>query len=494
MAQPENPRSVARDGSCRLDCRADIVQIGAVSLALVLGRPLRPGELDTLPELLGTARETTVLGKRELVAAPLRRWLLRALQLDPRGSFQSAAEAQAGLDDVLSEEGGYIAAPLALESFLTRYQDHATRPVASPLSADTPQATIPANLTPLMPLPVVSPPVSQPSRQQDTAVEPALPVEPMLVSPAPVLTLVNAEASAPEERPAAVSDVGSTEDGIRPRERAELKQFLETIASDRTSAQDVPVVSHVRAPAAAEPLVEASASNDSEPPLDESSPVRRVTRERIALALCALIAVGEAVYIRISATPSTPAPSEGRLSVDSRPAGATVIIDDRERGVTPLSLSLAPGAHALALRTPGSSRAIPLTIQAGVAYAQYVELAPAVTTGAIDVVAETPGARVLLDGEPRGVSPITLADVAPGDHDLVIENGSHVVRQRVAVQTGLTTSVRTTSTEPATAAPPCGWVRVVVPFEMQVFEAGRLVGTTSTPGCRWPPAPTRCKS
>ena len=73
-------------------------------------------------------------GGEDLVAAPLRRWLLRALQLDPRGSFQSAADAQEGLEDVLSEEGGYIAAPIALESFLVRYQEHAALP---PRSAGT---------------------------------------------------------------------------------------------------------------------------------------------------------------------------------------------------------------------------------------------------------------------------------------------------------------------------------------------------------------------
>ena len=108
--------------------------MGAVSLALILGRLLRADELDTVPELLASARETTVLGRRDLVAAPLRRWLLRALQLDRRGSFESTAEAQAGLNDVLSEEGGYVAAPIALESFLVRYQEHAALP---PRSAGT---------------------------------------------------------------------------------------------------------------------------------------------------------------------------------------------------------------------------------------------------------------------------------------------------------------------------------------------------------------------
>jgi hypothetical protein len=62
----------------------------------------------------------------------LRRWLLRALQLDPRGCFRSMADAQEGLEHVLSEEGGYIAAPMALETFLVRYHERAVLSVPSP--------------------------------------------------------------------------------------------------------------------------------------------------------------------------------------------------------------------------------------------------------------------------------------------------------------------------------------------------------------------------
>jgi hypothetical protein len=208
----------------------------------------------------------------------------------------------------------------------------------------------------------------------------------------------------------------------------------------------------------------------------------------VALVLCAIVALGEAAYIWASKPATVPVKSEGRLSIDSRPAGATVVIDDRERGVTPLSLNLAAGPHALALRTADSSRAVSLTIEAGVAHAQYLELAPMATTGAIDVIVETPGARVLLDGQPRGVAPVTIPDVSPGDHDLVIEARTGIVRQRVAVQAGLTTSVRPTGTE---APPPAegGWVSIDVPFEMQVLEGGRLIGTTSAPRLPLPPSP-----
>ena len=467
------------EGACRLDRRADIVQIGAVSLALVLGRPLRVEELDTLPELLASARETTVLGRRELVAAPLRRWLLRALHLDPRGSFQSAADAQEGLEDVLSEDGGYIAAPIALESFLVRYQEHAARPARSAAPPGIRPAVV-SHLS-LHPAALASPAgaVSLPDVSQGTkTLERRESDGPKLLGPPPADATppsVVAPAAPPTELPLPAAEI---ETGMKPSERAQLTQVLEEFDSNGAPASDGD--SPGKTPD--EPLALQNAAQNF---LDTSSPARRLTRERMALVLCAVVALGEAAYIRASKPVTVSVKSEGRLSIDSRPAGATVVIDDRERGVTPLSLNLAAGPHALALRTADSSRAVSLTIEAGVAHAQYLELAPMATTGAIDVIVETPGARVLLDGQPRGVAPVRIPDVSPGDHDLVIEARTGTVRQRVAVQAGLTTSVRPTSTE----APPAegGWVSIDVPFEMQVLEGGRLVGTTTTPRLPLPP-------
>jgi hypothetical protein len=167
-----------------------------------------------------------------------------------------------------------------------------------------------------------------------------------------------------------------------------------------------------------------------------------------------------------------------------------VTIDDRERGTTPLTVRVSPGPHVVALRTQGASRVVPVTIQAGAVHAQYVELAPAPTTGAIDVQANAPGGRVLVDGQPRGTIPVTIPDVAPGEHEVVIESPRGTVRQRVAVEAGLTTSVRPTipSAAPGHAGSQ-GWVTIAVPFEMRVLEAGRALGTTSTP--RLPLAPGR---
>jgi hypothetical protein len=451
------PASAA--GGVRLDVRADLVQMGAVSLALILGRLLRADELDTLPELLASARETTVLGRKDLVAAPLRRWLLRALQLDRRGSFGSTADAQAGLDDVLSEEGGYVTAPIALESFLVRYQEHAARPRRTPGGTGSQPAavTMHAAAEAALTAPLDSAASTQPP---EAAIGVASGER---TNSGPVLAVPSAEMILPPEKIA--TDLADEPDALTANERAELKGFLEGI--EGTSMQ----------------------SHSSPQPIAPVPP-RRMTRERLALLLCAVVSIAEAAYIWTLKASNVPVAEEGLVSIESRPAGATVVIDDRERGVTPLSLSLAPGPHVLALRTATSSRAVALTVQAGTTHAQYVELAPSVTSGSIDVEVGTPGARVTLDGQPRGSAPVTIADVPEGDHELVVEAGGNIIRQRVMVQAGLTTSVRPTLVETATAPPPEGGsVTFAVPFEMQVLEQGRQLGTTATR--RLPLAPGR---
>jgi hypothetical protein len=70
-----------------------------------------------------------------------------------------------------------------------------------------------------------------------------------------------------------------------------------------------------------------------------------------------------------------PRSGEGELNVQSRPTGATVSVDGKQSGVTPITLRLSSGTHVLEVKLGNSEpRVIPLTIRAGVQTAQYVEL------------------------------------------------------------------------------------------------------------------------
>ena len=55
-----------------------------------------------------------------------------------------------------------------------------------------------------------------------------------------------------------------------------------------------------------------------------------------------------------AATPTAPAATTGSLYVDSRPRGASVTVDGRTAGQTPVSLAeVTPGAHAVHIELTG---------------------------------------------------------------------------------------------------------------------------------------------
>jgi hypothetical protein len=163
-------------------------------------------------------------------------------------------------------------------------------------------------------------------------------------------------------------------------------------------------------------------------------------RNPLVLALIALAVVQSFVVLWLwTRAPGAPRAGEGELVVQSRPVAARVSIDGEEKGVTPLTISLPSGAHVLELQTGKSEpRVVPLTIRAGVQTAQYIELQNVALTGGLDVRSEPAGARVVIDGQNRGVTPVTVRDLAPGDHQVVLEAGSRKVTQAVRIDAGIT--------------------------------------------------------
>jgi hypothetical protein len=130
---------------------------------------------------------------------------------------------------------------------------------------------------------------------------------------------------------------------------------------------------------------------------------------------------------------------EGELVVQSRPEGAQVKIDGEVKGNTPLTVRLDAGAHVLEVQSGKSEpRVIPLMITAGVQTSQYVELQGVAKTGALEIRSDPAGARITIDGRPRGTTPTTISDLTPGDHTVVLESGGRKASQTVRIQAGTT--------------------------------------------------------
>jgi hypothetical protein len=432
--------AVAVPGSTALpvfDTRTDVTQVGVTALALILGRPLTPDEYpDRLADLIRSATARSVAGSVEPLPQSVRDWLMQALQLDQWESFASPSDARAALDEAFGIENA-IAESGALKAFMTRYAApdvhsdtdlgprleamkaflarYPARRVTAPASPDNAQVAVQA-----------------PAAAADSAHEPATSPVP---SPAPA-----AAASAAEPL-----------------------------------ADTVPVIVPEPEMRPVEPVIAPPSYSEER---RRAAPVR--VKNRLALlaagvgALLLIGALAAFMYFRGGSTSSL-----GKLSVATSPAGIQVFVDGEPHGVTPLGVELPPGEHVVELRTETERRRIPVTLTAGGQVSHYFEFArTAQATGELLVRTDPIGATVTVDGKFVGRSPVSVPDLAPGTHTVVMQNDSGTQTERVIIENGRTASlvVSMGGATPKTGA--AGWIRLDSPGSVQVFENGRVIGNS----------------
>jgi hypothetical protein len=202
-------------------------------------------------------------------------------------------------------------------------------------------------------------------------------------------------------------------------------------------------------------------------------------------AIVALVAVlgglawGYARWMPVTAAEPRPA----TLRIETQPTAAEVIIDGQRRGTTPLSLSLSSGAHAVMLRRGDEQRALSVTLAAGADVTHHVEFKtpdqPSLLTGGVSVVTDPPGARVQVDGRPRGTSPLTLTDLAPAEYKVSVKSDTGSAERAVTVKPGTMASLvfSLPKASPPAAGPVAGWLAVTAPFDVQILEDNAVVGT-----------------
>ncbi len=199
----------------------------------------------------------------------------------------------------------------------------------------------------------------------------------------------------------------------------------------------------------------------------------------VAVAVIALAAVGMLAARRRA--PDSPAPT-GTLIVDSNPAGAQIRIDGKARGATPATMTLPAGKHTIELsRAEGAPRSLEVNVAAGTQVSQYIELPTGrATTGRLSIRTSPRGARVSVDGVARGAAPVTVDDLAPGEHAVVVAaRDGEPVKQTVTVEAGATASL-VVPLAASGAERTFGWVAVSAPFELQLYENGRLLGSSQS--------------
>jgi len=239
-------------------------------------------------------------------------------------------------------------------------------------------------------------------------------------------------------------------------------------------------------PASAAPALDAPPSAPANAPAvraaaAESKPPRALRGAIAAVAVIAVIAAAVA-FVALRGIPlrafALLQPQPGSLTIQTRPDAADVLVDGERRGVTPITLSLAPGGHVITVRSGSDERVVPLTIAAGSDVTQHFEMRipePVVLFGRVSVATDPPGAHVAVDGRQRGISPVTVTDLTAEEHTVTVTNDNGSAERKVAVTAGGTASVMFSLAK--ASGPIGGWLTIAGPFDVEVAENGDVLGS-----------------
>jgi hypothetical protein len=198
----------------------------------------------------------------------------------------------------------------------------------------------------------------------------------------------------------------------------------------------------------------------------------------VAVVGLALVA-GAFTLMRRAGSPIAASVLYGRLTLETRPAGAQALVDGVSRGSTPLTLTLPAGAHRVTLRSGGDERTVEVALTAGAQVTQHFEFATPEASlarlGKISVVTDPPGARVQIDGQARGVTPVTVSDLSASDHKVAVSSETGSAERSVSVDNNATTVV--VFSLPRVVSPIAGWLALTAPFDVHVIEADNVIAT-----------------
>jgi len=455
------------------DARTDVSQSGLVALALVLGRRLTsdiyPGGMSAA--LQGAALRTGVSGTLEPLPLAFRDWMRRAMQFDPRDGFATARDAAVALDEAAGNEDEALERD-ALHVFLARC-----------LALDV--RLSPADITGNDEGPLTLETIDDVSSEVDLAPR----IEALRAFLARYPSHLG-KAPAPAPRPAAPQADNEHE---TPTVQLKAPPTMPLPIAPESIAPEPPQLELAEAPAV-EPLPSDDVRDDADNTIsfDAVAPSRKSAfavpgdwSRHVRVAAIAILVVGTLIVAIFSfgLLGSARPPAPGTVSINTTPAGIPVMIDGARRGVTPLDVELTPSKHLVELLTDRGRRPFPVTIKSGSQTSLFVDVtapaaAPAAGNGELLVRTEPTGATVTVDGRSVGRSPVSVAELAPGPHTVVLtgQTGS-TVTERVLIEPGRTASLLVPMGDRQVPGAAAGWITVSAPTDVQVFEGDRFLGS-----------------
>jgi hypothetical protein len=202
---------------------------------------------------------------------------------------------------------------------------------------------------------------------------------------------------------------------------------------------------------------------------------------QIAMAAVIAVLVGSAGWaaryyqLKWAAMPRT-----GTATLESIPPGSEVLIDGAAAGTAPLTTELEPGRHVVEFRRRDATQTVTIDVAAGQSTLGRVDW-NARRTGRLRVDSSPAGARVIIDGRDRGVTPLAVEDLPQGSHTVVLESPAGSVRRTAAITAGHTTEIAETIYS--------GWLHVSSPIELQIGTGGREIRLDERSQAILPPGP-----
>ena len=161
----------------------------------------------------------------------------------------------------------------------------------------------------------------------------------------------------------------------------------------------------------------------------------------------------------------------GTATFASVPSGAQVFVDGQPVGTTPVHVELAVGRHDVELRLKGQKRGQPLEVVHGQDVAVAIDWR-AKPMGGLQLTSTPAGAKVSIDGRPRGVTPLTLHDLVVGTHAVLFDSPQGSVKRQVTISEG--------KTETLSESIFSGWLHVSAPMEITLSEGARALQLDSS--------------
>jgi len=421
-------------GPVLFDQRVDVVQIGVMALELLIGRSLHDNEVpNRTGELLGSARAVSLRGDVEPLPSGLRRWLTRALQLDPLRSFSSAIDARAELEAILEATDEH-ASMVSFEAFLERMERATAPAVADVFPREV--AFEPARQPAAVPQPAqrldvdlagIDAALARPGQSSKVAITIALPAEAQRFDDEPAIeeaSVPDAEVvRAPVEEPAAHPQVPTLV--IPSASAAAFSALVPSTAFVRLAPMvSVPPVVENSVPAtsssddveAAAPVVETDRDNlltFARPELVEQAPEAKTASPEAPAAREALRIDAIDAAMDAAAGLTTQPASRARVA-EEREAPASDVQAERPAPRSDLTRALLAGV------VPAALAAV-----AGYAIAGGGAVGPvrAITPGVVELTTGPSGVEAFVDGTYRGLTPLRLS-LTPGPHFIDLQRAS----------------------------------------------------------------------